>query len=70
MTVHPLERARSMVAEAREEKRLSAFHRRRARERMEAVRMFCAQHGIRFEQIGLTETNSHGRGHEDTTTRD
>jgi hypothetical protein len=62
MTLHPLERARSMVAEAREDKRLSAFHRRRARERMEAVRKFCAEHGIAVTQIGMTEANEgHGR---------
>lgn len=67
MLIHPVERARSMVAEAREEKRLSAVHRRRARERMEAVRMFCAQHGIAIEQIGMTETESHGQGGSHTT---
>jgi hypothetical protein len=63
----PIDQARQLYAQAREEKRLEGFHRRRARERMEAVRRFCEEHGIAIE-IMRTEATGHGPGHEVTTT--
>jgi predicted site-specific integrase-resolvase len=54
-----------MYEEAREEKRLSTVHRRRARQRMEELRAFCAAHGIELVEYTKAEAQtSHGRQQE------
>jgi hypothetical protein len=59
MSVTSLEEARAIHRDAREHKRLEAYHRRRARERMEELRRFCARVGIAIEYV-RTEANGHG----------
>ena len=55
-----LARAIAIREDAREHKRLSAFHRRRAQERMDELRRFCQEAGIEYEEV--TEGNdAHGQ---------
>lgn len=63
MTVTPLDEARAIHRDAREHKRLEAFHRRRARERMEELRRFCDRAGIAIEYF-RTEARGHGPSEE------
>lgn len=54
-------RALVLRDEARAEKRAVAAHRRALREKSEALRRFCDQHGIRLEQIKDGEVTSWSR---------
>jgi len=51
--------AARLYADAREQKRLSAVHRRRARLRMDELRRFCLANGIAVE-IVKAEAQRHG----------
>lgn len=62
MSVTPIEQARVLRAEAREHKRLEAFHRRRAQERMEDLRRFCARVGIAIEYVKEETEAEEGHG--------
>ena len=54
-----LARVFAIREDAREHKRLSAFHRRRAQERMDELSRFCHEAGIEYEEV--TESNAHGQ---------
>lgn len=54
-----LARAIALREDAREHKRLSQLHRRRAQERMDELRRFCHEAGIEYEEV--TESNAHGQ---------
>lgn len=56
-----LAQARAIHEAARDHKRQEAFHRRRARERMEDLRRFCLRVGIAVQDIRDGGQNGHGR---------
>ncbi len=59
-SVVDVEHARVLRAAAREHKRQEAFHRRRAREAMEALHRFCEHAGIAIE---IADEVQGGQGH-------
>jgi hypothetical protein len=61
--------ARETFREAREHKRLEQWHRRRARERMEELRLFCERVGIAVEYVKKETEAENGHGQEETRAR-